>query len=126
MVTKKVHLTGTEEALRLFGQHDQNLRALERAYNVQIFGRGDVMSIRGGAAKVEQALAAVDEMRGRLGADPNVNTDTKGSDPIPAAAYTNALGVITPGFMLDPGPYAVWRQRGGDTFINPQLVTVTP
>jgi hypothetical protein len=43
-----------------------------------------------------------------------------------AAAYTNALGVITPGFMLDPGPYAVWRQRGGDTFINPQLVTVTP
>ena len=63
MVTKKVHLKGPDEALRLFGQHDQNLRYLEQNFNVQIFGRGDVLSIRGAPAKVEKALLAINEMR---------------------------------------------------------------
>ncbi len=99
MVTKKIHLTGSDEALRLFGQHDQNLRALEQSYGVQIFGRGDVLSIRGAPGKVEKALLAIDEMRDNLGrenhlpamgSDPNGN---KGSDPIPTeATYTNTLG----------------------------------
>jgi phosphate starvation-inducible protein PhoH and related proteins len=99
MVTKKVHLTDSQEALLLFGQHDQNLRALEQAYHVQIFGRGHMLSIRGAPGKVEKALLAIKDMRDNLGrenhpvgmgSDPTVN---KGSDPIPTeATYTNALG----------------------------------
>ena len=102
MVTKKIHLTGSDEALKLFGQHDQNLRAIEQSYGVQIFGRGEVLSVRGTPGKVEKALGALDEMRDSLsgapkagkGADPIVRM---GSDPIALAAphdaaYTNALG----------------------------------
>lgn len=100
MVTKKIHLTGSDEALRLFGQHDQNLRALEQSYGVQIFGRGDVLSIRGAPGKVEKALVALDEMRSSLtlGSDPNTHHNQDlGQTPISnleaaQAAYTNALG----------------------------------
>jgi phosphate starvation-inducible PhoH-like protein len=105
MVTRKIHLTGSDEALRLFGQHDQNLRALEQSYGVQIFGRGDILSLRGTPNKVEKALIALDEMRGRLGSDSSATLQgarppssvAGGSDPISLsaprdAAYTNALG----------------------------------
>jgi phosphate starvation-inducible PhoH-like protein len=96
MVTKKIHLTGSDEALRLFGQYDQNLRALEQSCGVQIFGRGEVLSIRGTPAKVEKALVALDEMRDRLGSDPATTNGGKSSDPLLApphdAAYTNSLG----------------------------------
>ena len=66
MVTQKIHLTGSVEALALFGQNDENLRALERSYKVQIFGRAHILSVRGSAAQVEKALAAVEEMRENL------------------------------------------------------------
>src|SRR5947208_6076448 len=108
MVTKKIHLAGSDEALQLFGQHDRNLRALEQSYGVQIFGRGDVLSIRGAPGKVEKALLAIDEMRDNLGrenhpaavgsaamgSDPNSHKGSshKGSDPLAAATYTNNLG----------------------------------
>lgn len=67
MVTQKIHLNGPEEALQLLGQQDKNLRALERTYNVQIFGRADILSIRGAPGKVEKALLAIEEMRQNLG-----------------------------------------------------------
>ncbi len=94
MVTKKVHLKGADEALRLFGQHDQNLRALEQSFGVQIFGRGDIFSIRGAPGKVEKALAAIDEMR-------EASREGNGADPLVAsgvpvlsseATYTSMLG----------------------------------
>lgn len=105
MVTKKVHLKGSEEALQLFGQHDQNLRALEQAYGVQIFGRGDILSVRGAPGKVEKALLAIDEMRDNLSREnhpaerpsssPAGDSD-RGANPDDAgmgqATYTNALG----------------------------------
>jgi len=99
MVTKKVHLSGSDEALRLFGQHDQNLRAMEQEFGVQIFGRGDVLSIRGAPGKVEKALAAIDDMRDnlqRLGSDPVgaglKPAPTRHDEPIHDATYTTALG----------------------------------
>src|SRR5690349_5690234 len=67
MATKKIHLRDSQEALMLFGQHDQNLRALERSYTVQIFGRGHVLSVRGSPSKVEKAILAIEEMRENLG-----------------------------------------------------------
>src|SRR5438445_13195081 len=95
MVTKKVHLKGPDEALRLFGQHDQNLRYLEQNFNVQIFGRGDVLSIRGAPAKVEKALLAINEMRDQAAHEGN-GAEPRGPAPAGApageATYTNPLG----------------------------------
>ena len=93
MVTKKIHLTGSDEALRLFGQHDQNLRALEQTFSVQIFGRGDVLSIRGAPGKVEKALLAIDELRdnvngGHSAAEPHMPV----FEPNASATYTTTLG----------------------------------
>ena len=95
MVTKKVHLKGPDETVRLFGQHDQNLRYLEQSFNVQIFGRGDILSIRGAPAKVEKALLAIHEMREHVAHEGN-GADTavkeKAEAPVAEATYTNALG----------------------------------
>jgi phosphate starvation-inducible PhoH-like protein len=94
MVTKKVHLKGADEALRLFGQHDQNIRFLEQNFSVQIFGRGDVLSVRGAPGKVEKALVAINEMRANAAIEGNGH-DTASAD-VPAvtgeAAYTSNLG----------------------------------
>jgi phosphate starvation-inducible PhoH-like protein len=93
MVTKKVHLKGADEALRLFGQNDQNIRAIENTFSVQIFGRGDVLSIRGAPAKVEKALLAIHEMRNDLGREGNGSEPAAPPDPGSATtAYTSLLG----------------------------------
>ena len=93
MVTKKIHLTGSDEALQLFGQHDQNLRALEQTYGVQIFGRGEVLSCRGGPAKVEKAILAIEDMRENLSREKTVSGVRAGLPEITAeATYTSALG----------------------------------
>ena len=93
MVTKKVHLKGPDEALKLFGQHDQNLRHLEQSFKVQIFGRGDVLSIRGAPGKVEKAILALNEMREHAAHEGNGggNHSTEGGQA-GEATYTSALG----------------------------------
>ncbi len=93
MVTKKIHLKGSDEALRLFGPHDQNLRALEQSYGIQIFGRGDVLSIRGAPGKVEKALLAIHEMRNGNASPDNGHADlAPTSTAAPEATYTSSLG----------------------------------
>lgn len=92
MVTKKVHLTDSQEALLLFGQHDQNLRALEQAYHVQIFGRGHMLSIRGAPGKVEKALLAIKDMRDNLKRENHPSQAAQAPEPPHPATYTNALG----------------------------------
>src|SRR5579864_5461299 len=99
MVTKKVHLQDAQEALLLFGQHDQNLRALENSYGVQIFGRGQIFSVRGAPGKVEKTLLAIDEMRQNLAGENRTGSDDrlpKGSDSVLTeasdATFTTALG----------------------------------
>jgi len=95
MVTKKFHLKGADEALQLFGQNDHNLRAIENTFGVQIFGRGDVFSIRGAPGKVEKALLALHEMRSELGRDGNGSSldaaagSQAGSSEV---TYTSTLG----------------------------------
>jgi phosphate starvation-inducible PhoH-like protein len=93
MANRKVHLRDSQEALLLFGQHDQNLRALEQTYGVQIFGRGHVLSIRGGPSKVEKALLAIEEMRENLGKEKRGAVTFE--PPVGengSSAFTNAMG----------------------------------
>jgi phosphate starvation-inducible protein PhoH and related proteins len=93
MVTKKLHLTDSQEALVLFGQHDQNLRALEATYGVQIFGRSHILSVRGAPGKVEKALLAIEEMRENMQQGRN---DESMPDPAPkgpeSITYTSSMG----------------------------------
>jgi phosphate starvation-inducible protein PhoH and related proteins len=71
MVTKRIGLQDQEEAFLLFGQHDKNLKELERRFGVQIFlkpspldnGGGLALAIRGRPRPVEQALATLTEMK---------------------------------------------------------------
>jgi len=93
MATRKLHLKDSHEAMMLFGQHDQNLRALEQTYGVQIFGRGHVLSIRGTPSRIEKAISAIDEMRGGLGRERR-STDLLApvSEAPGEAAFTNNLG----------------------------------
>jgi phosphate starvation-inducible protein PhoH and related proteins len=96
MVTKKIHLTDSQEALQLFGQHDQNLRALEQTFGVQIFGRAHILSVRGAPGKVEKVLLAIDEMRQNLNREshpvPAAPAEKSAEEPPEPPAYTSALG----------------------------------
>jgi phosphate starvation-inducible PhoH-like protein len=93
MATRKIHLRDSQEALLLFGQHDQNLRALEQNYNVQIFGRGHVLSIRGAPGRLEKALLAIEEMRENLGKERRGEDMTiPVMEPAGDTTYTSALG----------------------------------
>lgn len=60
------------------------------------------------------------------GVDTWVTTDSADSSVgVQARASTNALGLIDPPFMLDPGTYYVWRQLGEYSFTNPETVVVS-
>ncbi len=69
MVTKKIHLTNFDEALRLFGARDENLKDIEHRLDVQIFSRqsharGDfIISVRGASGKVDKAIDMINEFR---------------------------------------------------------------
>ncbi len=93
-MTKKIHLRDAHEALVLFGPQDQNLRHLEKTYGVQIFARGNVLSVRGPAAKVEQAVGAIEEMRESAGGDAvsAIQEQTREAASSDESAYTSAMG----------------------------------
>ncbi len=93
-MTKKIYLRDAQEALVLFGPQDQNLRFIEKTYGVQVFARGNILSIRGPAAKVEKAAAAIEEMRDNTGASAAeaLGERRQESGPGQEAAYTSALG----------------------------------
>lgn len=71
MVTKRIHLNNQEEALLLFGQNDENLRDLERRYQVQFFvrpsthpnGEGLTLAIRGKGPHIDKAIIALETKR---------------------------------------------------------------
>jgi phosphate starvation-inducible PhoH-like protein len=71
MVTRRLALSDQEEAVLLFGQHDRNLKEIERRFNVQLFVRpaermdegGLTLAVRGRPKPVEQALATLQEMK---------------------------------------------------------------
>lgn len=69
MVTKKIYIKSSAEALWLMGQQDENIKKIERDYGVQIFVRQSAQSgefslaVRGPNNKVEIALGQLDELR---------------------------------------------------------------
>ncbi|MFH1368114.1 MAG: PhoH family protein [Elusimicrobiota bacterium] len=69
MVTKKIFLKSSDEALHLMGQQDQNIRRLESEYGVQIFMKQGSASndfslvVRGAGGKVDKTLGELEYLR---------------------------------------------------------------
>ncbi|MFA6092240.1 MAG: PhoH family protein [Elusimicrobiota bacterium] len=67
MITKKISLEGTQEAVLLLGEKDAHLRRLETEHGVEIFVRHDSesqglhLSIRGAAGRVQKAYKRLQE-----------------------------------------------------------------
>jgi len=74
VATKRITLRSQEEALLLFGQHDQNLRNLEKQFRVQIFVRdihptelgAMALVIRGRTSQVDKTLRAIESLQSRI------------------------------------------------------------
>ena len=62
MVTKRIYLGDRDQTLLLCGEHDSNLRALEKKWGVQIFARSSTLAIRGKTHGVDQVVASLEEL----------------------------------------------------------------
>jgi len=79
MVTKRLALADQEEAFLIVGQHDKNLKELERRFGVQIFlkpapldlGGGLVLAVRGRPKPVDQAITTLTDMKRQAGRSRN-------------------------------------------------------
>ncbi len=65
MVTKRIYLSDRDEALLLCGEHDSNLRSIEKRLGVQIFARASTLAIRGKTPNVEEAVLILEDLRKR-------------------------------------------------------------
>lgn len=52
-----VQLHSTEEARKLFGKHDENLKFIEREFSVKIVSRGENLKLSGEPSNVQKAQA---------------------------------------------------------------------
>ena len=59
---KTYNLRGNEEARILFGKHDENLKLIEKELKVQIFARGENLTIKGEQEAIEPAGRLFDEL----------------------------------------------------------------
>jgi len=62
MAEQTLSLRNTQEALALFGRHDQHLRKLEAALGVSVVSRGDEIKVSGPEAAVGQAMRLFDDL----------------------------------------------------------------
>jgi phosphate starvation-inducible PhoH-like protein len=59
---KAFKLVSDEEARVIFGRHDENLRAIEREFDVKITARGENLTIGGDGRKVEKASRLFEQL----------------------------------------------------------------
>lgn len=62
MVSKKITLKSSKEAVILFGQYDSNLRLIEASFPVELFARGDTLTIKGNSKDVKDVERLIDEL----------------------------------------------------------------
>ena len=62
MVEQSLPLRSNQEALALFGKHDQHLRKVEQALGISVVSRGDEIKISGPDAAVERAMRLFDDL----------------------------------------------------------------
>ncbi|MFA5164461.1 MAG: PhoH family protein [Candidatus Omnitrophota bacterium] len=59
---KNFKLSGDDEARILFGRHDENLKAIEREFDVKVTARGENLTIGGDAKNVEKASRLFEQL----------------------------------------------------------------
>jgi phosphate starvation-inducible PhoH-like protein len=59
---KTFKLLGDEEARVLFGRHDENLKAIEREFDVKVTARGENLTVGGDARKIEKASKLFEQL----------------------------------------------------------------
>ena len=62
MGSKKITLKNSKEAVILFGQYDSNLRLIEASFPVELFARGDTLTIKGNSKDVKDVERLIDEL----------------------------------------------------------------
>jgi len=62
LVSKKITLKSSKEAVILFGQYDSNLRLIEASFPVELFVRGDTLTIKGNSKDVKDVERLIDEL----------------------------------------------------------------
>lgn len=63
MTTRKISLLNNEEALNLYGEHDANLKLLEKNFTAQIIARGTELSVTGEEEEVDKIVKVVEDLR---------------------------------------------------------------
>lgn len=91
---KKIQVTDHDEALRLFGQFDANLRCLEREFPVRLVPRGTEVTIIGDKVSVEQAAQVMAQIK-TLVQEGNLVTPQD-------VQFTASMIKRGPGVALDP------------------------
>jgi phosphate starvation-inducible protein PhoH and related proteins len=98
MITKRISLSDSKEALALFGQYDSNLKLLEKRYNVRIFARGGEMTIVGRKKNVENTENTMNNIISKLR---NGNEEVEPVSMI-QSCDTDALVVTDRGKIIKP------------------------
>ena len=62
MVSKKITLRSNIEAVILFGQYDNNLRLIETSFPVELFARGNTLTIKGNSRDVGDVERLIGEL----------------------------------------------------------------
>lgn len=62
MVSKKITLKSNKEAVILFGQYDSNLRLIEASFPVELFARGNTLTIKGNSKNVKDVEGLIEEL----------------------------------------------------------------
>jgi phosphate starvation-inducible PhoH-like protein len=62
LVSKKITLRSNREAVILFGQYDNNLRLIESSFPVELFARGNTLTIKGNLRDVENVERLIGEL----------------------------------------------------------------
>ena len=62
MIEQIITFEAMEQAVSLFGSFDENIRMIEKEYNVSIVSRGSDLKIMGDAENVSRAVRAVNSL----------------------------------------------------------------
>jgi len=62
LVSKKITLKSNKEAIILFGQYDNNLRLIENSFPVELFARGNMLTIKGNSKEVKDVERLIGEL----------------------------------------------------------------
>jgi phosphate starvation-inducible PhoH-like protein len=62
LVSKKISLKNNREAILLFGEYDCNLHLIESSFPVEIFARGNTLTVKGNPTDVRDVERLIDEL----------------------------------------------------------------